>query len=308
MIGLTIYLDAVWLLNFGIDLLLIWLTAIVLKRDVIKWRLIVAGLIGSSIVLLLFTPIANIVSHPIIKVFFSMMIVLTAFGFKRFRYFFQNLLTFYFVTFVIGGGMVALHFLFQSNVEINNQIVMTSTTGFGHPISWGFVLLGFPLLWLFSKFRFNDIETKKIQYDQIVDVTIEIENISLSLQGLIDSGNQLYDPLTKTPVMIMDTFQISDEFPHELHMLSKDPESYVEATDILPWQHRIRLIPYRGVGMDHQFLLAVKPDKVLIHYNNEFIVVKHILVGLNPHPLSSDGDYQCILHPKMLMSNKVVNS
>lgn len=32
---------------------------------------------------------------------------------------------------------------------------------------------------------------------------IQLAEEELELAGLIDSGNQLYDPLTKTPVMIM---------------------------------------------------------------------------------------------------------
>ena len=34
-------------------------------------------------------------------------------------------------------------------------------------------------------------------------VKIQLAEEELELAGLIDSGNQLYDPLTKTPVMIM---------------------------------------------------------------------------------------------------------
>ncbi|VWA41068.1 Sporulation sigma-E factor processing peptidase (SpoIIGA), partial [Bacillus altitudinis] len=86
----VIYLDVIWLLNFCFDLLLLLLTAFILKRQVKKRRYMLGALIGSSIVLLLFTPFAMIVSHPLGKLLFSVLIVLGTFGFQRFRSFFQK--------------------------------------------------------------------------------------------------------------------------------------------------------------------------------------------------------------------------
>lgn len=81
--------------------------------------------------------------------------------------------------------------------------MVTSQTGFGDPISWMFVVIGFPAIWFFSKKRIEDIETKSIQYDELVMVQAEFSGQTIRAKGLVDSGNQLYDPLTKTPVMIL---------------------------------------------------------------------------------------------------------
>ena len=51
--------------------------------------------------------------------------------------------------------------------------MVTSQTGFGDPISWMFVVIGFPAIWFFSKKRIEDIETKSIQYDELVMVQAE---------------------------------------------------------------------------------------------------------------------------------------
>ncbi|HZH63101.1 MAG TPA: sigma-E processing peptidase SpoIIGA, partial [Metabacillus sp.] len=85
---MSIYLDVIWLLNFSFDLLLLVLTAIVLKRKINKFRLVLAALIGSSIVIMMFTPLAFIATHPYGKMVISILMVLSAFGFKRFRFFF----------------------------------------------------------------------------------------------------------------------------------------------------------------------------------------------------------------------------
>ncbi|WP_449539931.1 sigma-E processing peptidase SpoIIGA [Ferdinandcohnia sp. Marseille-Q9671] len=304
---MSIYLDVIWLLNFFFDALLLLLTALILKRKIVKWRIITGAFIGSLLVFFVVSPFATVGSHPGTKLLFSMVIVGVAFGYKRFRFFIQSLLTFYFATFMIGGGMIGVHYFLEFDVNAFDGTILTQSSGYGSPISWGFVLLGFPIIWYFSKNRIEDIETKKIHYDQIVPVTLEIDGLVLRLKGLVDSGNQLFDPITKSPVMILDTKKYEDQFPKLLIEQSKNIELLTGdiTTETHEWESRVRLIPYRGVGQEHQFLLAIKPDRIIIHHENEEHVVKKGLMALNHTTLSTDGEYDCIVHPKMLISSSI---
>lgn len=304
---MTVYLDVIWLLNLCFDGLLLLLTAIFLKRNVVFARLVLGALTGSAIVILLFTPLSFYVAQPIIKLLFSLLMIFITFGFKRFRYFIQNLFTFYFVTFLIGGGIIAIHYFFNSTINIENGVFITKNKGFGDPISWFVLIVSFPLLWVFSRSRIEDIKMKKIQYDQIVSVNLVINETKIMLKGLIDSGNQLYDPITKTPVMIVNTEKVQDILPKQLIDLSMNINALFTDVEIeeTNWANKIRLIPYRGIGTDQQFLLAIKPDKISIFYENHWVDIKKGLIALNQQNLSSDGDYECIIHPKMLMSTFV---
>ncbi|WP_078434422.1 sigma-E processing peptidase SpoIIGA [Metabacillus halosaccharovorans] len=305
---MSIYLDVIWLLNFSFDLLLLVLTAIVLKRKINKLRMVLAALIGSSIVIMMFTPLAFLANHPLGKMCISVLMVLSAFGFKRFRFFFQGLLTFYFVTFLVGGGMIGIHYFLQQEMTYLEGVLMTNSTGFGHPISWLFVLIGFPVLWLFARNSIEGIETKKIHYDQLVKVQITVDNIQFSLKGLIDSGNQLFDPITRSPVMIIDTLKVQEFLPKLLvHQAIQDDvmKAMSEQNEGHAWEHRVRIIPYRVVGSEHQFLLGFKPDEVCIETKNETIKVQKTIIGLNRTTLSSEDAYECIVHPKMLQGPSI---
>ncbi|MBO1510508.1 sigma-E processing peptidase SpoIIGA [Metabacillus bambusae] len=306
---MSIYLDVIWLLNFSFDLFLLLLTAIALKRKIFKLRILLSALLGSSIVLMMFSPLAFIATHPLGKMIISMMMVLLAFGFKRFRYFFQSLLTFYFVTFMVGGGMIGAHYFLQAEMSYLDGILMTNSTGFGHPISWLFVLIGFPVVWIFSRNRLEGLETKKIHFDQLVSVTIRVESTQFTLNGLVDSGNQLFDPITRSPVMIIDTLKAQNYIPKLLvnQAIQDDVmKSMSESGDEShPWEHRVRIIPYRVVGSEHQFLLGFKPDEVWIETKNEKIKVHKTIVGLNRTKLSSEDEYECIVHPKMLQGQSI---
>ncbi|MCH1623866.1 sigma-E processing peptidase SpoIIGA [Fredinandcohnia quinoae] len=300
-----IYLDVIWLLNFCFDALLLLLTAIILKRKVNKWRILVSSFIGSLLVLLMVSPFAEYSSHPFVKFLFSLAIIGVAFGYKRFRFFIQGLLTFYFTTFMLGGGMIGVHYFFEFEMAFLDGTLVTNSSSFGNPISWGFVMIGFPIVWYFSKNRLNDIETKKIFYDQIVKVMIEIEDVTLNVKGLVDNGNQLLDPITRSPVMILDVNKYENFFPKMVIEQSKNIELITDnlSDTTHNWENRLRLIPYRGVGQEHQFLLAIKPDRITIYQERETVEVKKALLALNHTILSTDDEYDCIIHPNMIISS-----
>lgn len=91
---MVVYADVVWLLNACIDFLLLLLTATVLKKEDQKMEACVRALIGSTIVIFAFTPFASVMTHPIMKLLYSLLIVYTAFGFTTFRNYAQTVLLF----------------------------------------------------------------------------------------------------------------------------------------------------------------------------------------------------------------------
>ena len=171
---LAMYLDIIWLLNFLFDSLLLYLTAIILKRDIVLWRILMGGFIGSSIIILSITPYNATFSHPFMKLVFSILMVLAVFGYKRFKFFLTGLMTFYLTTFLIGGSLIGIHYFIQFDMNLSTSLFLANVKGFGDPISWLFVVLGFPLAWHFSRKNFERIEMTKIQYDQLVVVEITI--------------------------------------------------------------------------------------------------------------------------------------
>lgn len=298
---MTVYLDVVWALNLCFDALLLYLTAIVLKQRVNLWRIFLGGLIGSLLILLAFTPIEN-TGHPLVKLGFSILMVLTAFGFKRFRFFLKSLMTFYMMTFLIGGALIGAHYFIQFDFEMAASVALANIKGFGDPISWLFVLLGFPLAWHFSKQNLEQIEMTKIQYDQMVSVVFELNTIHLELQGLVDSGNQLYDPISKMPVMIISIKSLENKIPHGIRSVAENPEGILTGETEVPieYESRMKVIPYNVVGQEHQLSIAFKPDKLKIIREGETYLVKKALVSFTTQQLSSEDKFQCIVHPKML--------
>lgn len=232
--------------------------------------------------------------------------VLIAFGYKRMKFFLKALMTLYVSTFLIGGALTGAHYFIQYDSELTTKVLMSSVKGFGDPVSWLFVLIGFPIAWHFSKKNVESMEMTKIQFDQIVNVRLKIENISLVFKGLVDSGNQLYDPLSKLPVMFVSIKNQLEALPEPIRKITLDPEQLIMGMEEFPaeWQNRMRIIPFSVVGQEHQLIIALKPDSILFEQNGAQYSCEKGLVSFTTQQLSPDDAFQCIVHPKMLTGVK----
>ncbi|MBT2660296.1 sigma-E processing peptidase SpoIIGA [Bacillus sp. ISL-45] len=299
---MKVYLDVIWALNLLFDTFLLYLTAIILKRQVKLWRLGLGGAIGSLLIILAITPFHAAAGHPAGKLFFSIMMVLAAFGYKRFRFFLKALMTFYVTTFLLGGTLTGVHYFIQFDMNLASSVAMNHIKGFGDPISWLFVLLGFPLAWHFSRRNIEQFEMTKIQYDSLAEVNVKFMEMEFSVKGLIDSGNQLYDPISKMPVMILSIANYLDNMPSELKRIAEDPDCVLsgDGNFSIQLENRMRIIPCKVVGQEHQLIIAFHPDSIKITTNEGTFIAEKGLISFTVQELSADGSFQCIIHPKML--------
>lgn len=299
---MTIYLDVIWALNFLFDSFLLYLTATILKRNCKIWRVFLGGFIGSSIILLSVTPLNFYSSHPLAKFIYSVTMIIAVFGYKRWRYFFNGLMTFYMTTFLAGGALIGAHYFIQFDFELSSSVMMASVRGFGDPISWLFVFIGFPIAWHFSKRSFDSIEVVKLHYEQLVNVKITIWGREILIRGLIDSGNQLYDPISKLPVMFVSLKKADERVPDIILNIAESPEEVIFGNKEIPpkLEKVMRIIPYRVVGQEHQLIIALKAENIVIEKNGECWQTKSGLVSFTMQQLSADDLFQCIVHPKMI--------
>ncbi|MCR2820802.1 sigma-E processing peptidase SpoIIGA [Lederbergia panacisoli] len=297
-----VYLDIILMLNLLIDSLLLWTTSIFLKRSAHPIRIILGGILGSLLIVMAITPYSTFAAHPLVKLAVSVGMILATFGYKRFSTFFSSLLTFYFATFLMGGILIGAHYFLTFDLELKSAVIIQSIRGYGDPVSWLFLLIAFPIAWHFSKRRITAMTISNIQYDVLIDVTIKINGIILHLKGLIDSGNQLYDPITKTPVMIISIHSIKNELPAEIIAIAEDKNNFYESASSLPpeWSSIMRLIPAKSIGKNNHLLCGYKPEEIVFHSENGSSSIKKALIVFENQILSKDDSFHCIIHPYMI--------
>ena len=139
-----------------------------------------------------------------------------------------------------------LIFYIQSSV-VYDQFLSFSTLRFGDSITWALVLVGFPLMWVFSKNRLEQVVVRKRKIDELMGVKIKVFDNVIDAIGLIDTGNQLSDPIRKMPVIFIHGNLARDIVPQAL--LEDDAvKAYSEGAISDEWLSRISMIPYRGVS------------------------------------------------------------
>ncbi|ASN05846.1 sigma-E processing peptidase SpoIIGA [Virgibacillus necropolis] len=298
---MTIYVDVIWMLNFLFDMMLIMLTLILAKESTSKKRIILGSFVASIIVPISIYFPDSFITSIVGKFMYSLLIILCVCHYRSMYQLFRLLFLFYFVTFTIGGGLIALHFMLDSPFGVSANGILTFNKGYGDPISWIFVVVGFPIIWHFTKRSMDKHAIEKIRYDQLCPITLQINDKSLSTTGYIDSGNQLVDPLTKSPVVICDEPFLKQYFSDEEWGAIKKACELLDF-DAIPkkWESRIHIVPFHGVDGKSSYMMAIKPDKIKIQYDQNEIITNKLLIGIQFSDLTKDQRYHCLLHPQII--------
>lgn len=304
---MKVYLDIIILLNFAIDTLLLWFTAYFRKLTIVWWRLIAASALGTTYIAFFFLPAFAGLYQWLGKLLFSILMLVIAFGFPRLLTLVQHLCVFYFVAFAFGGGVLGLNYLLATQREVVHGVLVAVDDGLGVGIKPTLLMLGigFFLLCLLSRGSYQAIQGPRRIASFLVEVEVELNGGYVHCRGLIDTGNRLHEPITRIPVIILESKLLEQLLPAELSRRLAEVNQWCDADQLfrtLPdeWQTRLRLIPYRGIMRRMDVLVAVKPDQVVIVSAGERFCCQRVLIGLSPQPLSADQAYQAIIHPALV--------
>lgn len=296
-----IYADLTFLANLVIDGALLVATGKTRRLRIRWWRIFLSAALGSLYVLLMLVPDTAMFFGIGVKLAVSILMVLISFGYKGWQVLLRNLAAFYLIAFAAAGGIYGLYYFFLPSQEV---IESTLSGVFSWPVStWSIVLCFAAAVGLYLKV-FRGAKQKEALAAHTAPLDVQVGDFHFSCTGLVDTGNQLYDPLTRTPVMIVEAVLWKDVLPEAWlkRIQSSDTDQIIAAigSEEFIWQDRLRMVPYRGINRSTQFMLAIKPDKVKIDYQGKQWEATRVLIGFDGGTLSSDGAYQAIIHPMLL--------
>lgn len=191
------------------------------------------------------------INRLLLELITIILMITIAFKYKNIRYFLTNMLYTYILSILLGG----LIYLFNSKVTLNiylNYLVI--------------IILSIEVMTLYIK------ENKKIKntYNNYYKVDIYFKDKEkISLIGFLDTGNSLYDPYKKRPIILVDKkYQKEDKFI---------------------------LVPYHTINGEG-LLKCIKPEKVYIEkigYKN------NLLVAFSSSPSTING-VEVLLHKDLM--------
>lgn len=254
--GYVVYVDVLFFVNVFVDYILLWEFGKAAKKKKRICRLIAGSILGGvGAVLKCFQ-----IPVPYILILCFMILIAypgTTRGEKVFC-----IIYFYLFNIMTGG---IIYYLREQQLFINK--------------GWQLILVIYALCIGMTKgagYFYEKAVSVRHQYP----VQILLEGEKIEGMGLLDTGNQLYDPFFHRPVMLGEYGLVK--------------ELYERQKDTLLW------IPYHSIGKDHGMLPAIKIENLGIQINNQWVYKKNVLMGVKQGKLSAKNQYQFILHEKIL--------
>ncbi|WP_424768297.1 sigma-E processing peptidase SpoIIGA [Paenibacillus sp. sgz302251] len=303
---MAVYVDIMFLRELLVDGAILLTTAWARHLKPKPWRVLVASSVGACYVVLMLFPQLSFLFTLAIKVAVSLVMIWITFGFASIQHFLRNVAAFYGVNFVAAGAVLGLYYLFmQGSGEVWRTLTFVNGS-MRAELKMG--LFYFIAAFCIGLYIYRTVLTQKRERElvrtHLAEVKITIGDRIQTCIGLIDTGNQLYDPLTRTPVMVTEAALWQNDLPETWLNSIRDAQvdRLVAGLDEQPfaWQDRLRLVPFRGVNRGSQFMLALKPDMIEITREGQVFETRKVLIGLDGGKLTSDGSYRAIIHPSMV--------
>ncbi len=272
---MTVYADILFLINLIVDYFLLRLTCVILHLKPRLWRILLGAVVGGIFSLYIFLP----QSHPIVEIIIHILmcaaLCLITFSFRSLVAFFRASVVLFCINFAYSGAMIALWLIFRPyGMVINNSVVYFNIS----PI---FLIL-FSVSGYFLTSLLRRLFAKKFPQSAECEVTLFINGKSLTLSGIIDTGNSIKDTFGIAEIIIVDADSADRLLGNDRH------------TDELA--RRYRAIPCTTVG-GTEILNGYRIDQAQIIYNNKNQTIKNVIIAISRAPLTGA---QAIINPESI--------
>lgn len=296
------YVDVLVAENFIINLVILNITSRFSKLKTNKIKLMLGSLFGALYVLVVFFPSLEMFLALTMKIAVSVIMIIIAFTPGRFRDFFKATAIFYIVTFALGGSAFALFYLTGHGEFIDGILYISDLDNF--PVS--LLIMGIGIGYLLMVFCWDYIQSRVIKDELIYNVVIELNDKSIEVNAILDTGNNLKDPVSNLPVIVVEYEAMQLVLPDRLSLVFDDIKEEInyeklcrllENTDLIL---KIRLIPFSTIGKQNGMLVGVKPDIVRLTGKKCKREVKDVVIGIYNNKISKTGEYKALLYPEIL--------
>ena len=263
---MTIYIDLIILLNFFLDFLLLITVSLILKRNTKLIRVIIASFVGGISIISLFINMSSL-SLFILKFIISIFMCLISFFYKSLKYTLNNVLYLYLVSIILGG------FLYFINDSVSYKNIGLIFFHNGLSINLLVIIFLSPII-LFLYYKEAIKQKEELNKKYIVDITL-LNNKKLSLTGFLDTGNNLYDPYKKRPIIVINKSILGNYKPNLILVpcITVNKESMLSC-------FKIKDISINGKKIEEEVLVGISDNNFNIE-GVDLLLHKKIIKGEN---------------------------
>ena len=295
---MTIYIDIVLLENLIMNYIILYATAIVTKTRIKHIRIFLGSLIGGIYAIVSYASIIKIYSSIILKIILSIIIVYISFNPQNAKKMWKQLLIFYLTSFVFGGTALALIYLIKpQNILMKNGLFLGT-----YPLKT--VLLGALVGFAIINIAFHIVKSKISKNNMYCNIKFKLDEKELKTNAMIDTGNLLKEPITNTPVVVVEHSLLYDVIPKEIlnnieNILGGDFKNIPE--DISKqYISKLKVIPFSSLGKQNGMLLGIKGDEIEIENEDDKFKKDKFIIGIYDKSLTKKGEYRALIGIDML--------
>ena len=207
---MTVYVDIILLENICMNFIILFSTAYIMKIQIKYLRIFISSLIGAIYAVLVYANILAIYTNIIMKIILSICMIYVAYKPKSLKGMIKELILFYLVSFALGGCAFALLYIVKpQEILIRNGVYIGT-----YPIK--IALLGGIVGFVITYIGIRAVKNKIVKNEIIYTTQIKINNKFKLTKLLLDTGNMLKDPLTNSPVILVEKKILETLVPEEL--------------------------------------------------------------------------------------------
>ncbi|MBR5515649.1 MAG: sigma-E processing peptidase SpoIIGA [Clostridia bacterium] len=286
-----IYGDILFIINFSMDFLSIYITSKLLHAQTSISRLVFPSCLGALYgVISLFSNQYQLLSFAV-NIIVAILICYIAFGYRNPLYLIRNTLIFYAVSFLLGGTMTALYSAVNRAIA-NSEIIIDGERRSlitDIPVSM-FVIIA--LISVIFSYICSFILKKKAQ-EKTASLKIYLGNNRITLDALVDSGNLLREPAGGLCVAVCSYNSLEPLLPLGVRPLFKESKLGILEFADKDFAKKVRIIPVSHIG-GKNILVGFIPDQAEV--NGE---IKKICIACTAET-ESFGDMECIIPAEIL--------
>lgn len=290
---MTIYIDVILAENLMMNYIILLATGIVAKVKIKQFRLVLASLIGAIYTIISYMKILNLQFSFVFKIILSIIIVYAAYNPQRMSKMWKILLIFYLVSFVFGGVAFSLIYIVKPQEVLMKNGMFLGT----YPLKT--IILGAVIAFLIIIATFKIVKNKISKKDVIYDIEVMIDDKKITTRALIDTGNMLKEPITNTPVIVIEKALLYECLPKEIlnHLENIIGGDFKDIPEEVQDRYisKLKLIPFSSLGKQNGMLLGIKPKKIKIVKEDEIVEKENVILGIYQQSLTKRGEYQALM-------------
>lgn len=290
---MTMYIDIVIIENLIMNYIILYATGIVTKVKMKKTRVLISSLIGAIFVAIQYVTNLKIYSNIIVKTILSILMIFIAFNPQKIKQLGKQLILFYLTTFTFGG--VATYLIYV----IKPQDIIIKNGMFVGTYVLKTIFLGAILGTVIIIIAFKISKNKMTKKDMLCQTKIKLEGKEITLNTMLDTGNMLKEPISGTPVIVVEKTSLYELIPKEIlehteEILGGDFEKIPEEIKN-KYISKFKMIPFSSLGKQNGMLLGIKAEKIEVLNENYENDKKDVIIGIYNKSLTKRGEYNALI-------------